>query len=67
MRFRNTTIHKPLVGVLAVVVVNGLTALALAAPFEDVTDSVIEWCEDGQPNNGWLLRVETSEDKKRGV
>ncbi len=33
----------------------------------DVTDSVIEWCEEGQPNNGWLLRVETSEDQKRGV
>jgi len=33
----------------------------------DVTDSVIEWCEEGQPNNGWLLRVETCEDQKRGV
>ena len=60
MRIRNTTIHKPLAGVLAVVVANGLNALALAAPFEDVTDSVMKGMGDREAawgdfdNDGWV-------------
>lgn len=28
----------------------------------DVTDSLVAWCEEGMENNGWLIRVEDSEE-----